>query len=130
RAPSGVSCTRTFLTLTSGGIASAAMRVSIASGINARSAWISMNDFYGFRCGSPSPLYSGERGWGRGDELCGAQTPHPQPLSPEYRGEGSLVDSARQRDFLAIPDRRPLHQIDANYVRGVGRVFEAHRRSS
>ena len=32
----------------------------------------------------PSPLYSGERGFGSPPEF----SPSPQPLSPEYRGEG------------------------------------------
>ena len=40
------------------------------------------------RPGSPSPLYSGERGWGEGAWFTQAKTPHPQPLSPDYRGEG------------------------------------------
>jgi len=31
---------------------------------------------------------SGERGWGKGARLSQAKPPHPQPLSPEYRGEG------------------------------------------
>src|SRR5437016_4740453 len=62
----------------------------------------------------PSPLYSGERGWGtnssgsrgpsplysrergggeggEGGEPPHASAPHPQHLSPEYRGEGSEV---------------------------------------
>jgi len=51
----------------------------------------------------PSPLYSGERGRGEGEATwCPVATqdpygigpfsgspPHPQPLSPEYGGEGS-----------------------------------------
>src|SRR5207248_1938958 len=36
---------------------------------------------------SLSPLYSGERGWGEG-AVSASRTPHPRPLSPEYRGEG------------------------------------------
>src|SRR5208282_3656998 len=31
---------------------------------------------------------SRERGWGEGARLSQAKPPHPQPLSPEYRGEG------------------------------------------
>jgi DNA sulfur modification protein DndB len=39
------------------------------------------------------PLSSGtpgERGWGEGERIRPKTTPHPQPLSPEYRGEGGL----------------------------------------
>ena len=45
---------------------------------------------------SPSPLYSGERGWGEGETAGEVQPPHPRPLSPEYRGEGGVSrDSLR-----------------------------------
>src|SRR5262249_35239361 len=39
----------------------------------------------------PSPPYSGERGRGEGAEPSQTTPPHPQPLSPEYKGEGSGV---------------------------------------
>src|SRR5205814_1837238 len=47
----------------------------------------------------PSPLYSGGEGLGvRGWGTKRQAPPHPQPLSPEYRGEGrkwlGLTDSA------------------------------------
>ena len=43
----------------------------------------------------PSPLYSGERGRGEGVEPPHAMPPHPQPLSPEYRGEGRRLAVAQ-----------------------------------
>src|SRR5262249_50905866 len=53
----------------------------------------------------PSPLYSGERGRGEGAKGRWRElTPSPQPLSPEYRGEGLSRTSARtQRSTLSIP---------------------------
>jgi hypothetical protein len=41
---------------------------------------------------SPSPLYSGERGF-RGEGLAYLS---PHPLSPEYRGEGDHETGVRQ----------------------------------
>jgi oxygen-independent coproporphyrinogen-3 oxidase len=38
----------------------------------------------------PSPL-RGRGAGGDGAETCCSRTPHPQPLSPEYRGEGSRI---------------------------------------
>ena len=43
----------------------------------------------------PSPPYSGERGRGEGVEPPHAMPPHPQPLSPEYRGEGRRLAVAQ-----------------------------------
>src|SRR6185437_13253650 len=56
---------------------------------------------------SPSPLYSGERGWGEGvtflRDCC------PLPLSPEYGGEGSLWDR-----FFALTALRCQRRIIEN----------------
>src|SRR5438552_9887746 len=62
----------------------------------------------------PSPLYSGDRVGVRGQPLQ-SLTPHPRPLSPEYRGEGSglavalhylpccMVESCRRRENDVSP---------------------------
>ena len=47
---------------------------------------------------SPSPAVLGGRGVGvRGREATEKCTPHPQPLSPEYRGEGSFLEAPLPR---------------------------------
>ncbi len=42
--------------------------------------------------GKPFAPASGERGWGEGAGIPN-RPPHPQPLSPEYRGRGAFPDS-------------------------------------
>jgi hypothetical protein len=51
---------------------------------------------------SPSPLYSGERGWGEGACFPRQIPLTPDPSPPEYRGRGGLP-------------RRPLREIAADY---------------
>ena len=51
---------------------------------------------------SPSPPYSGERGWGEGVQTIEVQPPHPRPLSPEYGREGGKVLTPRQGWTLAL----------------------------
>ncbi|HLN31854.1 MAG TPA: hypothetical protein VK395_29255 [Gemmataceae bacterium] len=41
---------------------------------------------------SPSPPYSGERGWGEGAQDSQVNPPHPRLLFPEYGGEGRLME--------------------------------------
>ncbi len=43
---------------------------------------------------SPSPRSTGERGWGEGSAFPEGRPPRPQPLSPEYGGEGSCRGAA------------------------------------
>src|SRR5436309_1613354 len=49
-----------------------------------------------------APLPQGARGWGEGAELPQAETPHPRPLSPEYRGEGSCATSSPRTGTRAM----------------------------
>ena len=74
--------------------------------------------------GSPSPPYSGERGWGEGARLPPKKTPHPQPLSPEYRGEGSLPGASHPCKVF----RRPPFPVFVGCNSGVrGQVVTVDR---
>src|SRR5262245_19737783 len=78
---------------------------------------------------APRPCTRGERGWGEGGGLlalgCASalraiQSPHPQPLSPKYGGEGGVLSSIlRFGIWVFSSNRESLMQLG---MIGLGRM--------